>query len=292
MERLEKLSADELIAELTRLQISGEYFFRGTNTVSQMNSSLIRKYTKNVVDKNAMTVDQYEDELLGSYGKYEGTYVKNVNSVVDWVASAQHYGLPTRFIDWTRNPFCALFFALYYKSDKKDENDYKVWVVNQKKVNYFENIPNVECNCDPGYRRDFTNYMLNLFKNLRNTLNSPIACYSSSQEGQALCSFYEQMNKKKCLPIFFSTNYSNFRLVVQQGLFQWDSGYPFDEGKAKYIEKVFVISSDEREKILVILDNMGVNVPKLFPELDSVCRYLGEKQYLVNEEGKLADKLL
>ncbi|MCK5035492.1 MAG: FRG domain-containing protein [Candidatus Sabulitectum sp.] len=50
-------------------------------------------------------------------------------SIFQWLAVAQHYGLPTRLMDWTTNPLVALFFAV--KDDSS--NDSVVYVNNFEK---------------------------------------------------------------------------------------------------------------------------------------------------------------
>lgn len=84
-------------------------------------------YGKNIEDKRLNT----ERHVLEEF-RTAGASFLNTSDVVEIYFIAQHYGVPTRLLDWTSNPLAALFFAVEAKEHIKENGE--IFVMNAGRV--------------------------------------------------------------------------------------------------------------------------------------------------------------
>ena len=240
-------SKKELIDFLTGLAINGQYVFRGYNYQKQMLPSIIRNKAEDI-----------EKDLLTDFERYGSQYI-NISNPLDLMSYAQHFGLSTRLLDFTVNPFIALYFALF--RDKGPN-----YTEPEDKIYYYLRYADINEN---DYRHQIFikgswEKLGELFNN--SWVNRAIQCIEQVEN-----EFSDDGKQRQIL--FIDPNQSNQRLVMQQGLFMFP--YVLDEDKHKQIiednTSVIKIHKDLRLELQDYLGTIGINAFRLMPDLSSVC---------------------
>lgn len=158
-----------------------------------------------------------------------------------WLSLMQHYGLPTRLLDWTRSPLIGLYFAVeeYIYGGAEVSSDACIWILEPHKLNEREELGEYTPSIDAHMCRD--------------TLRP--AFYHSAQE------------TSKVMAVMAAE--SDPRMFVQQGCFTIHSYQgPLNgrQGHEEYLSCLTVPAHKVRE-LAVELDVCGFRKGDMFPDL-------------------------
>src|SRR5262245_54752441 len=90
--------------------LDGTWLFRG---VGDVNYALVPSVGRNsnvygsLIERERALLEQFKRESLLHLPS-------RPSSDWEWLALAQHHGVPTRLLDWSESPYVALFFAVWY----------------------------------------------------------------------------------------------------------------------------------------------------------------------------------
>lgn len=183
-----------------------------------------------------------EQQLLDEFKSgFELFVEKEIKYDLDYLAYMQHFGVPTRLLDFTYSPYIAAYFAFEYPQNQ----NVAIYSMDYKSINSI-------------FEDDFNSSIINSF--------------SKSSYFKTV----DNLIKSKKDALYFVNQFHSFdRQFTQQSIFLANCGFRFSinellEGQPN-INK-FIFSKSERTKVLIDLEKMNINGHSLFPGLDGFSR--------------------
>ncbi len=250
----------------------GYIFYRGhANANYVLLPSVLRKASWTIHEQ-----DMYNEARIECPNDFE-----KCKSHLDYLVHMQHYGLPTRLLDITKNPLVALYFACVDLPN--DNGEVVVFKIGRKLIKYPKSdavsilaaLPLLKGRdrkelYDWATTGASNNSVDTLFHNIR--LEKP-AFENNIRPKDVLACLFVQPEKK------------NNRIIKQDGAFiicgllQSNKTNTLNQYRfSNYSRKqIFIIKKSAKPQILEILDKLSINESHLFPEIADVTNYIKSK---------------
>ncbi|MED3992243.1 FRG domain-containing protein [Priestia aryabhattai] len=207
-----------------------------------------------------------ESHLLRNFKKYARSILKDNHNDWELIAVAQHYGLPTRLLDWSFSPYVALHFAT---SDiSKYNEDGAIWCLDIEKVNRL--LP-------PKYREALDDegsyvFTVDLLKKIYDIEISKMKDFDLEEkigDDFVICLEPPSLDER------IVNQYAMFTLMT-------NSDRTFDNLFSNYpdIHKKIIIPAGLKLEIRDKLDQANINERMIYPGLQGISEWL--KRYYTN----------
>lgn len=176
-----------------------------------------------------------------------------------WLIYAQHYGAPTRLLDWTSNPLVALYFAC-----KDVSKDGYVAVLNINKFNRFKAEALKQ-------QIDKENMGLTIKELIEKSLLDR-DCYE-----YPIVHLPQYIDSRMSAQSSYFLAWGRDKRSLEDMLFQHKNKSKAFSGDNRYILFKIMIDKDLKLNLLRQLDTLGINEKSIFPGMDEVGKYIENK---------------
>jgi len=226
-------------------RIRSPYIYRGLSIFEyDLKTSLIRL---------GGNFNELEFHLLRNFKKYSHQPEVANNSDWEWLALAQHHGLPTRLLDWTYSPYVALHFAT--ADLEKFNEDGIIWALKYEALK---------------------EYLPDKLKKVLSSVGSN--SFTTEMLNSVYSNIYELSQEQAEFIVAFESPSLDIRIVNQFAIFTFMShaNLLLDEWLADKPEMYFRIRIPKEMKwdIRDKLDQVNINERVLFPGFDGLSKWL------------------
>lgn len=257
------------------------FMYRGeSRTDYVLIPSLYREKTVDGVTSKVYLKERDERGIIQEFITEAASYSNTlrIEDAFRWVQYAQHFGVPTRLLDWTINPLVALYFACVSNQDA----DGKVYVLQSQSYT----------------QRTYNQFVDELDNRSIDIVANNMICYGE---------------KGFTYPVVIRPFYFDKRMSAQSSCFMiWgDKKEPFDEmlkqleegepcvavrkivkdNKEILVDEIksalseYIVPAKYKKRILHELDAINVNQATLFPGLDGIGKSIEWRSNYFNRDS-------
>ena len=250
-----------------------DFSYRGiSNNSYSLLPGILRETVRNGNGKSEEVEFYYEDEyeILSHFIKEASSYITNINrdDYLSWLEYAQHFGCPTRLLDFTSNPLVALYFCCKDKS----KTDGSVWIINEINFENWYRQSDFVINNKPTSRKQIINSIIAEMKgDHQNTeMKRPVSHFP----------FYidQRMVAQSSRFLIWGADKRSLEEIVSEKEYMRLSPDSVRIGKSKDTRFLFKydVPSDNKDNILKQLNTCGINEKALFPGPDGIGRFIAD----------------
>ncbi|MDY3345675.1 FRG domain-containing protein [Riemerella anatipestifer] len=279
--RLKKIS--QFISLISKLP-SKNYFYRGHSDKSyDLKPSMYRKENFYVNEDKI-----YKETILNIPHEFY-----NCKSTIEVLVKMQHFGIPTRILDLTRNPLIALYFACIDNFDKDAEiiildiPEKNIRFYDSDRITILANLAKQQVDFGFDIEKDFDYYDEDKVKEANDRLGYLLHSIKEDKPH-----FYNIINPNDLDNVLaVQVKLDNPRIIRQQGaflIFGIQKSYDGINGKTncstvpkkwivKHNKQRIIIPKEFKESLLIELSSLGINTMNLFPDLENIAKNLKSK---------------